>query len=82
LFAERRYMVGLSQPGVSQITDVPSSGLIVIVSSLTLDLRMPDPHLYFQALGGQCLRLVGIEEDLSFYEGQEKARTWQRLKRL
>jgi hypothetical protein len=30
---------------------------------------MPDPHLYFQAPGGQCLRLVGIGEDLSFYEG-------------
>lgn len=32
-------------------------------------LDMPDPHLYFQAPGGQCLRLVGIDEDLSFYEG-------------
>ena len=32
-------------------------------------LEVPDPHLYFQAPGGQCLRLVGIEEDLSFYEG-------------
>jgi hypothetical protein len=30
---------------------------------------VPDPHLYFQAPGGQCLRLVGIHEDLSFYEG-------------
>src|SRR5215472_2780843 len=29
----------------------------------------PDPHLYFQAPGGQCLRPVGIDEDLSFYEG-------------
>ena len=28
-----------------------------------------DPHLYFQTPGGQCLRLVGIDEDLSFYEG-------------
>ena len=27
------------------------------------------PHLYFQAPGGQCLRLVGIDEDMSFYEG-------------
>jgi hypothetical protein len=27
-------------------------------------LPMPDPHLYFQAPGGQCLRLVGIDEDL------------------
>jgi hypothetical protein len=32
-------------------------------------LDIPDPHLYFQAPGGQCLRLVGIGEDLSFYEG-------------
>jgi len=32
-------------------------------------LEMPDPHLYFQAPGGQCLRLVGIDEDLTFYEG-------------
>lgn len=32
-------------------------------------LDVPDPHLYFQAPGGQCLRLVGIDEDLSFYEG-------------
>jgi hypothetical protein len=32
-------------------------------------LEVPDPHLYFQAPGGQCLRLVGLDEDLSFYEG-------------
>ena len=32
-------------------------------------LEVPDPHLYFQAPGGQVLRLVGIDEDLSFYEG-------------
>jgi hypothetical protein len=32
-------------------------------------LAVPDPHLYFQAPGGQCLRLVGLDEDLSFYEG-------------
>ena len=32
-------------------------------------LDMPDPHLYFQTPGGQVLRLVGIDEDLSFYEG-------------
>ena len=35
-------------------------------------LEVPDPHLYFQAPGGQCLRLVGIDEDLSFYEGSGK----------
>ena len=32
-------------------------------------LAVPDSHLYFQAPGGQCLRLVGIDEDLSSYEG-------------
>jgi len=34
-------------------------------------LEAPDPHLYFQAPGGQCLRLVGLDEDLSFYEAGE-----------
>jgi hypothetical protein len=32
-------------------------------------LDVPDPHFYFQAPGGQCWRLTGIDEDLSFYEG-------------
>jgi hypothetical protein len=40
-----------------------------ILDSGVRKLEVPDPHLYFQAPGGQCLRLVGIEEDLSFYEG-------------
>lgn len=34
-------------------------------------LEVPDPHLYFQAPGGQVWRLVGIDEDLSQYEGTE-----------
>ena len=34
-------------------------------------LEVPDPHLYFQAPGGQVFRLVGINEDLSRYEGTE-----------
>jgi catechol 2,3-dioxygenase-like lactoylglutathione lyase family enzyme len=34
-------------------------------------LDVPDPHLYFQAPGGQVFRLVGINEDLSQYEGTE-----------
>jgi hypothetical protein len=41
----------------------------ILESGLVRRLEMPDPHLYFQAPGGQCLRLVGIDEDLSFYEG-------------
>ncbi len=34
-------------------------------------LEVPDPHLYFQAPGGQVFRLVGINEDLTKYEGTE-----------
>ncbi len=41
----------------------------ILDSGLVRKLGVPDPHLYFQAPGGQCLRLVGIDEDLSFYEG-------------
>lgn len=41
----------------------------IIESGLVRKLDIPDPHLYFQAPGGQCWRLVGIDEDLSFYEG-------------
>jgi catechol 2,3-dioxygenase-like lactoylglutathione lyase family enzyme len=38
-------------------------------------LDVPDPHLYFQAPGGQVFRLVGIDEDLSKYEGTVQAGT-------
>ena len=41
----------------------------ILESGLVRNLEIPDPHLYFQAPGGQCFRLVGIDEDLSFYEG-------------
>src|SRR6516165_6595552 len=37
-------------------------------------LDVPDAHLYFQAPGGQVLRLVGINEDLSQYEGSPSSR--------
>jgi hypothetical protein len=40
-----------------------------ILDSGVRRLEVPDPHLYFQAPGGQCWRLVGLGEDLSFYEG-------------
>ena len=43
----------------------------ILDSGLVRKLEVPDPHLYFQAPGGQCWRLVGIDEDLSFYEGFE-----------
>jgi hypothetical protein len=45
-------------------------------------LPMPDPHLYFQAPGGQCLRLVGIDEDLSFYEGVGEGPDMAKIKRV
>lgn len=41
----------------------------IVESGLVRKLEVPDSHLYFQAPGGQCVRLVGIDEDLSFYEG-------------
>jgi len=37
-------------------------------------LDVPDPHLYFQAPGGQVFRLVGINEDLSLYEKSTSSR--------
>ena len=33
--------------------------------------EIPDPHLYFQAPGGQGFKLVGTSEDLSIYEGND-----------
>lgn len=45
------------------------TGLRILESELVRRLEVPDPHLYFQAPGGQCLRLVGTDENLSFYEG-------------
>ena len=49
--------------------DVEQMRQRILESGLARKLDVPDPHLYFQAPGGQCLRLVGIDEDLSFYEG-------------
>jgi hypothetical protein len=42
-----------------------------IVASGVKVLDMQDPHLYFQAPGGQVWRLVGVDEDLSKYEGTD-----------
>ncbi len=39
-----------------------------IVSYGVKVLNVPDPHLYFQAPGGQVFRLVEINEDLSKHE--------------
>jgi len=49
--------------------NVEEMGRRILESGLARKLEVPDPHLYFQAPGGQCLRLVGIDEDMSFYEG-------------
>jgi catechol 2,3-dioxygenase-like lactoylglutathione lyase family enzyme len=49
--------------------DVEQMRRRILESGLVRKLEVPDPHLYFQAPGGQCLRLVGIDEDLTFYEG-------------
>jgi catechol 2,3-dioxygenase-like lactoylglutathione lyase family enzyme len=49
--------------------DVEQMRRRILESGLVRTLEVPDPHLYFQAPGGQCFRLVGIDEDLSFYEG-------------
>jgi len=49
--------------------DVEEMRRKILESGLVRRLEVPDPHLYFQAPGGQCLRLVGVDEDLSFYEG-------------
>jgi hypothetical protein len=47
-------------------------------------LEIPDSHLYFQAPGGQVLRLVGLNEDLSFEgagEGPNVAKVREALKK-
>jgi hypothetical protein len=37
-------------------------------------IQIDDPHLYFQAPGGQVFRLVGTDEDMSKYEGTARHR--------
>lgn len=58
--------------------NVADARLRILESGLVRKLEVPDPHLYFQAPGGQRLRLVGTDEDLSFYEGPEPERTSRR----
>lgn len=48
--------------------DVEETRRWIIASGVRV-LSVPDPHLYFQAPGGQVFRLVGRQEDLSAYEG-------------
>jgi hypothetical protein len=57
----------------------------ILDSALVRKLEMPDPHFYFQAPGGQCFKVVGIDEDLSIYEGagtgSDVAKTKEALKK-
>jgi hypothetical protein len=39
-----------------------------IIEAGVVTMQLPDPHLYFQAPGGQVFRLVGMGEDLTRYE--------------
>ncbi|MFA6084621.1 VOC family protein [Mucilaginibacter sp.] len=60
--------------------DVAATRQKILDSGLVQQLDVPDPHLYFQAPGGQCLRLVGIDEDLSFYEGTGTGPDMEKIK--
>lgn len=60
--------------------DVAATRKKILDSGLVQQLDIPDPHLYFQAPGGQCLRLVGINEDLSFYEGKGTGPDMEKIK--
>jgi hypothetical protein len=70
--------------------NVEEMGRKILEAGVVRKLDVPDSHLYFQAPGGQCLRLVGINEDLSKYEGvgegpnvatlswnRQRSRQWQ-----
>jgi catechol 2,3-dioxygenase-like lactoylglutathione lyase family enzyme len=55
-------------------TDRPEEMKQKILAFGVKKLDVPDAHLYFQAPGGQVFRLVGINEDLSVYEGSSSSR--------
>jgi catechol 2,3-dioxygenase-like lactoylglutathione lyase family enzyme len=55
-------------------TDRPQEMRQRILAFGVKKLDVPDAHLYFQAPGGQVFRLVGIDEDLSVYEGSPSSR--------
>ncbi len=56
-----------------QTDDVEQARRDILAFGVT-KLDVPDPHLYFQAPGGQVFRLVGIGEDLSVYEQSTSTR--------
>ncbi len=51
-----------------------------ILNSGARKLEVPAPHLYFQAPGGQCWRLVGVNDDLSASEGKGEAPNVSKVK--
>jgi hypothetical protein len=60
--------------------DVNETTRKILESGLVRKLEMPDRHFYFQAPGGQCFKLVGIDEDLSIYEGVGEGSNAARMK--
>ena len=60
--------------------DVEKTKRKIVDSGLVRTIDLPDPHLYFQAPGGQCMRLVGIDEDLSRYEGAGEGSNVSKMK--
>jgi len=54
--------------------DAPDEMRRKIVASGVKTLDLPDPHLYFQAPGGQVFKLVGTNEDLSLYESSTSSK--------
>jgi catechol 2,3-dioxygenase-like lactoylglutathione lyase family enzyme len=56
--------------------DVEATRQKILDAGVTV-IEMPDPHLYFQAPGGQVFRLVGIDEDLSKYERDLAGDRWR-----
>lgn len=60
--------------------DVEETGRKIMESGLVRRLEMPDSHFYFQAPGGQCFKLVGIDEDLSNYEGEGEGSNVEKVK--
>ncbi|HEY4988750.1 MAG TPA: VOC family protein [Opitutaceae bacterium] len=60
--------------------NVDEMGRKILESGLGRKLELPDSHFYFQAPGGQCFKLVGIDEDLSIYEGAGEGSSVEKMK--
>jgi hypothetical protein len=63
-----------------QSDNVGETSRKILDSGLVRKLEMPDSHFYFQAPGGQCFKLVGIDEDLAQYEGQGEGSSVAKMK--